>query len=101
MPKQGKNIALDKEQSGPGKSHLIELKERKELTLTGVVEVINFNEAIVTVHTSLGGLIVKGEGLTMKNLNLESGKMEVEGLINTMDYSYAAKKRGLWKRLFK
>ncbi len=101
MPKQGKNITSDKEQTGRGVSHFIELKERKDLILTGVVEVINFNEAMVTIHTSLGSLIVKGEGLTMKNLNLESGDMEVEGLINTMDYSYPAKKKGLWKRLFK
>ena len=41
----------------------ITLENRKRLFLTGVMEVISFNEEKILLNTSLGMLTIKGSGL--------------------------------------
>ena len=60
--------------------HELELKERRELTMTGVTEVVSFEEHAVVLRTALGTLIVQGRELQLKTLSLEGGQVAVEGL---------------------
>ena len=46
--------------------HTLTLDERKNLTMTGVTEVVSFDENTVMLHTSLGSLIVQGQQLQLK-----------------------------------
>ena len=48
--------------------HKLQLNERKSLTMTGVTEVVSFDETAVVLQTSLGLLIVQGQQLSLKNL---------------------------------
>ena len=48
--------------------HKLQLNERKKLTMTGVTEVVSFDETAVVLQTSLGLLIVQGQQLQLKNL---------------------------------
>jgi hypothetical protein len=48
--------------------HKLTLNERKNLTVTGVTEVVSFDENAVVVHTALGTLIVQGKDLSLKTL---------------------------------
>ena len=41
--------------------HKLTLQERKSLTMTGVAEVISFDESLVVLNTSLGVLTVQGQ----------------------------------------
>lgn len=69
--------------------HKLALDERKSLTMTGVTEVVSFDENTVVLHTSLGTLVVQGEQLQLKTLTLEGGNVVVEGHINALHYEEA------------
>lgn len=65
----------------------IGLEDRKTLTLTGVLEVINFDEQKILLNTTLGTLTLKGSGLKMKKLDVQNGDVIIQGYINSMAYS--------------
>ena len=79
--------------------HKLQLNERKKLTMTGVTEVVSFDETAVVLQTSLGLLIVQGQQLQLKHLSLEGGQVAVEGDINAL--SYEEPRQGGWRRLFR
>ena len=79
--------------------HKLQLNERKKLTMTGVTEVVSFDETTVVLQTSLGVLIVQGQQLQLKNLSLEGGQVAVEGAISAL--SYEEPRQGGWRRLFR
>ena len=64
--------------------HELSLKERRVLTMTGVTEVVSFEEHAVVLHTALGTLIVQGRDLQLKTLSLEGGQVAVEGSISAL-----------------
>ena len=79
--------------------HKLQLNERKSLTMTGVTEVVSFDETAVVLQTSLGLLIVQGQQLSLKNLSLDGGQVAVEGTIGAL--SYEEPRQGGWRRLFR
>lgn len=66
--------------------HKLTLVERKNMTMTGVTEVISFDENAVVLKTGLGVLTVHGQGLQLKNLSVEGGQVAVEGTISAFVY---------------
>ena len=66
--------------------HELSLKERRELTMTGVTEVVSFEDHAVVLRTALGTLIVQGRDLQLKTLSLEGGQVAVEGSISALIY---------------
>ena len=79
--------------------HKLTLNERKNLTLSGVTEVIAFDENTVLLSTTLGKLEVQGENLQLKNLSLDGGQVAVDGDISALFYSQAKEKLSFWQRL--
>ena len=79
--------------------HKLQLNERKKLTMTGVTEVVSFDETAVVLQTSLGLLIVQGQQLQLKNLSLDGGQVAVEGMISAL--AYEEPRQGGWRRLFR
>ena len=79
--------------------HRLQLSERKNLTMTGVTEVVSFDETAVILQTSMGLLIVQGQQLQLKNLSLEGGQVSVEGTISAL--SYEEPRQSGWRRLFR
>lgn len=77
------------------KEHLLELKNRREMTLSGVSEVVNFSENLVTLRTSCGDLTVRGEDLMMGRLNTETGELYIRGTVSNLRYSKAKGKNRL------
>lgn len=78
--------------------HKLSLNERRELTMTGVTEVVSFEENAVVLRTALGTLIVQGTGLQLKTLSLEGGQVAVDGSISALIYEEP--RLGGWRRLF-
>lgn len=66
--------------------HKLTLIQRKNMTMTGVTEVISFDENTVSLKTSMGLLTVHGQGLQLKNLSVEGGQVAVEGNISAFIY---------------
>ena len=79
--------------------HKLTLNERKHLTVTGVTNVVNFDENTVIAHTELGTLIVQGKDLQLKTLLPEGGQVAVEGKISALAYEEPRTTGGLWRRL--
>ena len=80
--------------------HKLQLNERRQLTMTGVTEVISFDEGSVILQTSLGTLIVQGRELQLKTLSLEGGQVAVDGNISALTYEEPRQNGGWRRRLF-
>ena len=81
--------------------HKLILSERKLLTVTGVTEVVSFDDTAVIAHTQLGTLVVQGKDLQLKTLLPEGGQVIVEGTISTLVYEEPRPAGSLWQRLMK
>lgn len=79
--------------------HKLTLNQREELTLTGVTEVIRFDDNSVILTTHLGTLIVQGQDLILKTLSLEGGNVAVRGHIASLIYE-EPRPAGFWQRIF-
>ena len=80
--------------------HKLTLNERKNLTMTGVTEVLRFEESAVVLQTALGTAVIQGQDLKLKTLSLEGGQMAVEGKISGISYE-EPRVGGLWQRLWR
>ena len=85
---------------GQGLPHSLSLIERKKLSMTGVTEVISFDDTFVVLKTALGTLTVQGQDLKLKQLTLDGGNVAVDGEISALSYEQARNKGGCAGRLF-
>ena len=88
-------------QENYSKPHTLLLDNRKKLSLTGVSDVQGFNEELVNITTSLGDLIVRGSRLHISKLNLETGDVDIDGQINSLQYTESKNNKSFMQRLFK
>ena len=63
------------------------LENREKLTISGVLDVISFDDQIVILETELGLLTVKGENLRINKLSLDTADVIVDGEIYNLGYS--------------
>jgi len=63
------------------------LESREKLNISGVIDVLSFDDSLVIVQTHLGILTVKGEDLRINKLNTDSEEVIVAGNISSMSYS--------------
>ena len=80
--------------------HKVTMNERKQLTVTGVSEVISFDETAVIARTELGTLVVQGKDLQLKTLLPEGGQVSVEGTISALIYEEPHPAGSWWRRLW-
>lgn len=86
------------------KQHKVIMINRKSCSLTGITDVIAFDEKEVILETQMGALFIRGENMHIKRLTLEQGEVDVEGSIDS--YMYSGKKameknESLLSRLFR
>lgn len=81
--------------------HKLTLSERKNLTLSGVTEVVSFDDTTVVLKTVLGTLEVQGQELQLKNLSIDGGQVAVDGHICSLYYEELRERNGFWGRLHK
>ncbi|MDD4657862.1 MAG: sporulation protein YabP [Eubacteriales bacterium] len=86
-----------------GTEHKLVLLNQEQMDLIGVSRVESFNPEEILLETSHGLLNIKGEGLDMKNLNLERGVVEIVGLVTEIRYSgeKSAGRRSILDKIFK
>lgn len=82
--------------------HSLKWEQRKIGKLTGVKEVISFDEKEIQVETTMGILTVTGESLQVKQLSVEKGEMEIKGMVHKLAYSESRGEKGksLMQRMF-
>lgn len=85
-------------------SHKLSLLMRKSCSLTGVTDVISFDEQEVVLETELGTMILTGVELHVTGLSLDTGEVSLEGRVDSIRYMDGSMKKSgesLWKRLWK
>ena len=68
-------------------SHKLTLQNRGSVMLTGVKDVVAFDENQVVVDTDMGLLTIKGKELHVSRLTVEKGELEVDGQVDSLTYS--------------
>jgi sporulation protein YabP len=97
---EGKGMPL--EDKTPKWRHQLTLIDREELSVEGVGNLGSFDEKEVVMETEQGMLTVRGEGLNIKQLNLEKGNITVEGTVKSIAYEDEVRqKKGLLERLLR
>ena len=84
--------------------HRVIIEDRKRADLTGIKDLLIFDETEVVVDTAAGILSVRGGNLHMSSLNLERGQIGLEGEIREFFYDEsgaAPKGKGGLGRLFR
>lgn len=89
-----------------GYSNRLTLTERNHLVVQGVEHVGKFNEREINLDTNLGFLVLKGEGLYITNLDLETKNMIIEGRVSALEFferksGKGVKGKGMLDRIFK
>ena len=81
----------------------ITLWNRKLLNLSGIEDVISFDELSIYLVTNSGNLLIEGTELHITTLDVTSGNMTVEGMIRSMIYNdkETKKKDGFFSRMLK
>ena len=79
------------------------LENREKLSISGVIDVLSFDDQVVIVETELGLLTVKGENIRINKLSIDTSEVVVEGEINNLAYSEKEieKKGSLLGKIFK
>ena len=81
------------------KNHTLSMENRQRALLTGVSEVLGFDDGQVILMTDSGEIALTGEGLHVTRLMLEEGQLAVEGKIDGVIYSaQRSRRRGLFSR---
>ena len=85
-------------------SHKLTLDNRKEALLTGVKDVVSFDEKEILLQTSEGRLQIRGSQLHVKGLDLEKGEAVLDGHVDSLIYlskDSPKKEEPLFTRLFR
>ena len=86
--------------------HKLELRARNKGSITGVSDVLCFDEEEIRLVTELGILSVKGKELHVTRLDLEKQEVDIAGKVDSLIYDRARGesvqgKEGMIKRFFK
>jgi sporulation protein YabP len=63
------------------------LENREKLNISGVVDVLSFDDQIVILETELGLLTIKGENLKINKLNIDTSEVTLDGKVSNLSYS--------------
>ncbi|MBE3597148.1 MAG: sporulation protein YabP [Hydrogenibacillus sp.] len=85
--------------------HEIGLVNRKNLAISGIKKVDSFDSERFLLETEEGPLVITGENLHLKNLDVEQGEVAIEGKIDALQYVDGAAKadgaKGFFGKLFR
>ena len=80
----------------------VNIQNREKVRITGVNDVIGFDESFVDIDTELGKMIIRGEGLKIASLSLEQHELIVNGYVYSCEYEDISKnKKSIMGRMFR
>lgn len=86
--------------------HSMILTDRKHMELTGIKNVITFDEEEIVLESSMGIIFIVGQEMHITMLNLDEGKVKIEGELQSLQYKaqgtdIKAKSKNIIGRLLK
>lgn len=86
-------------------NHSIQLTDRKNLVISSVKKIINFDENEFFIESSLGELLIKGTSLELVKLDTFQGSLTIKGKVDSLIYfdnnKKISNKTSIMSRLFK
>lgn len=67
--------------------HKVIMENRSSSSITGIRDVVSFNENQVVLDTDMGLLTIKGKDLHVSRLTVEKGEADVDGTIESLTYT--------------
>ncbi|MBQ4258946.1 MAG: sporulation protein YabP [Lachnospiraceae bacterium] len=87
------------------RSHKITVTNRAGCSVSGVNDVLSFDEHEVLLETTMGMLSIKGKELHVNRLTLDKGEIDIDGRVDSCSYSDTGmtgqKQESLMSRLFR
>ncbi|WP_170005983.1 sporulation protein YabP [Bacillus fonticola] len=86
------------------KDHDVIMRGRRLVDITGVKQVESFDNEEFLLETVMGFLVIRGENLHMKNLDVDKGVVSIKGRVFDLvyiDQQPGEKAKGLFSKLFK
>ncbi len=79
------------------------LENREKLSVSGVLDILTFDEEEITLETHLGVLTVKGCDLKVEKLSLDTGEIVAKGNFDQFSYQRDSlpKREGFFKSIFR
>lgn len=77
----------EKKSFNKDRHHNINIFDREKISISGVLNVVSFDDETVILESDLGLLTIKGDGLHINKLNLEEGEVSIEGELINLNYS--------------
>lgn len=68
------------------KRHNITMNNREDISMTGIVDVLSFDEELVICQSDIGILVLKGMNLHVNKLDLDNGILELTGFVIGLQY---------------
>lgn len=76
------------------------IENREKALISGVTEVMGFDEEQIVMDTIQGRLSITGEGLHVEKLSLDIGEISLKGKISSVVYSTKCKEKSFWSKIF-
>ena len=92
------------EERGNLSDHSLKLRDRRIGTVTGVQDIKSFDDKEILLFTKAGKLLIKGEQLHVKQLDLEKGEVDLEGKVDSLTYlskNTDNRDESLFRRMFR
>lgn len=99
--KQNTQKLQNKDEQKIRSAHKIELDHLHSMSVTGVTDVPTFTDKLVIVRLANETLQITGIGMSVKNLDVESGRLQINGQVNAIKYSAQTTPTSLVKKIFK
>lgn len=85
----------------PDLVHNVIMENRTKITISGVENAESYNETEIILHTSKGILQIKGIGLNLNKLSIDSGEITIGGKIYSLEYLEQKEKVSFLSKLFR
>ena len=94
-------MAMEERSRNADAPHRVDMDMRSRLSVTGVQDVESFDDGEIMMYTSQGPLLVRGENLRIEILSLDSGQLEINGRVDSLEYQQeSVSTGGFWSKVF-
>ena len=97
-------LPMPEERKRSASRHSLQVDRRERVNVSGMIDVISFDEESVIGETEMGIIIIRGANLHVSKINLDSGELAITGDIDSISYESPggpAKAKSILGKLFK
>ena len=83
--------------------HKFQMIDREKINFSGVEDVDSFDDDKIIAYTTQGLMTIKGGQLRINRLSVDSGELEIEGEVDSIEYAdgHKSDKGGFLSKIFR